>query len=140
MIIPVNDFIQTSDLATFKNDSAGTVFTVTIPNGLVFNPSQPIIGRDSKIVGKVNAGLRCNGMTSKYTGISVGANLVSDLRVNVVGIGNVTINLYCQLVRTSASTLELQVAVEGAIGSSNYTTLESQTITFTVSTFLSPFD
>lgn len=140
MSIQVNKFISSSDLATFKNDTSGTVFTVVIPSGLVYNPSSPIIGRDSKVVGKINSGLRCVGQTSKYPGVSVGSQLISDLAVNISGVGNSTTTLYCSIVRTSDDTLELQVGTEGVIGSPNYTTTETQTITFVVSTYLSPFD
>lgn len=136
-----NDFLLTSDLATLKNDTSENVLTLTIPNGMTFNPgSNPLIASRSFEVGTINAGIRCVGSSSKYSGNSLGTTLITDMNMNISGVGSLPVTVYCTLVRTSANTLEIQAYVEGFAGSPNHTTLESQTITFRLSTFLSPFD
>lgn len=140
MEINASAFILTTDLATFKNDTAGNVLTVVVPNGLVYNPSNPVLGFQEITVGKINSGLRCVGSTSKFPGLSVGATIVSNINVNIPGLGASNTNLYASVIKSSATTLRLQVETEKFAGSPDWTTLESQTITFYVSTYLSPFD
>lgn len=138
-MIPVNDYILNSEIATFKNDSQGTVFSLTIPQGTVFNPSSsPTLGTVSHNVGTINSGVRAVGRSSKVSSQSVGNAFATDVSCSRVGFPNTLVTVYCKLIRVSSSTLRMVVTVEQYSGAPNHTTLEPLTVGFTVSTFLQP--
>lgn len=141
MIDSVNDFRLNSELATLKNDTSGTVFSITIPAGLVFNPStSDIIATQTINVGKINAGVRAVGRSTKQAGNAIGVSFISNIMCNIAGIGISDVPIYCRLVRIDPTNLQMQVGVQGFANAPNHTTTESATYGFTVSTFLSPKD
>lgn len=139
----INQFQRSSDFGTLKNDSQGTVISVTINAGTIFNPSNPNLGSATVNVGKINASLRARGQSSKYGRVVAATTIYSDTVVNVPsdpGIGNFIQTLYCNLERISPTTVRLSVGTDGTSGAPNFRIAETQTITFVFSTFLSPFD
>ena len=137
-----NNFILTTDYGTLKNDSGTTTLSVTIPNGTIFNPSNPVLGVQDAAVGTKNAPIRARSHTTKNPGVwSVGTFLYTEYNYTAVGLpGTYTGNLYCSLYRPSPGAIRLQVVTEGVTGSPNYTVVGSVTITFSFTTFLSPID
>lgn len=141
MINNVNNFRLNSELATLKNDTSSTVFSITIPSGLVFNPSTSyVIATQTINVGRINAGVRAVGRSTKRAGNAIGVAFLSNITCNITGVGISDVTLYCKLVRIDATSLQMQIAVEDFANAVNHTTTESATYGFTVSTFLSPKD
>lgn len=135
-----NDFILSTDYGTLKNDSGITTLSVTISNGTIFNPANPILGNHDVSVGTINAPIRARVNTSKTPGVwAVCTFLFSDYNYTISGFpGTNTGNLFCSVYRPSPGTIRLQVSTEGALGSSDYTVVGTVVITFRITTFLSP--
>jgi hypothetical protein len=138
----LNRFILNSDYGSLKNDTQSNTISATIPNGLTFNPDDPILAQETIDVGTINAGIRARGSSSKYSRVSVGPTIYSLLTCGIpsLGLTGIDLTLYCNIERISATTIRLTVAVEYSPGGPDYITEESQTINFVFSTFLSPFD
>lgn len=134
-------FIQTSDYGTLKNDSASTTMSVTINNGLVFNPSNPLLGSQTISVGTRNAPIRARMTTTKRGGTWIVGTFLFEYPVNmqVTGFPVAGYSLYCSLYRISPTDMRLDVFAEGGSGP-NITVRETVVVTAVFTTFLSPLD
>lgn len=135
-----SNFILSSDYGTLKNDSGSTVLTVTINNGFVFNPSNPLLGQSSIEVGTLNAPVRSRMTTTKRGGTwIIGTFLFDQISSQVSGFPVDVSPLWCSLYRTSPSTMTLRVETEGFPGP-NITIRETVVVSAIFTTFLSPLD
>ena len=133
-------FISSSDYATLKNDNSGTV-TLFIPTG----DSVPIGGRKTYEnfidIGQKNAGLRVQNATDLYgSQFSPGTTLITYTTVTIDVFTGVLQTLYVNLERTSPTRLRVYVNIDNNTGLSMTITGPTQTITFDINTFLSPFN
>lgn len=134
-------FIQTSDFATLKNDSGSTTLSVTIPNGTVFNHSNPHLGTQTVSVGTINAPVRSRMTTTKRGGNWMVSSFMLDTIVTQgAGLPVDFTYVWCTLYRSSPSQMSLSIYIESFGGGPNFTTREPFTVTAVFSTFLSPFD
>lgn len=139
----LNDFVLNSQYATLKNDTQSNTLSITINEGTLFDPNNPQLGSTTLNVGKINAGMRARGYSSKYNKWTIGPTLYSDTLVDIPSIpsyGTFTQSLYCNLDRINPTTVRLSVGTDGTNGAPTFRIKETQTITFVFSTFLSPFD
>lgn len=135
-----NDSIINTDYGSLLNDSSSTTISLTVPNNYVYNPSNPLLAQTTIEVGTNNAYIRARGSTSKFPGWYTGTFIASEILTDVPSIPGSTFTgfLFCSLDRVSPTSLRLSAYAEGVSGAPDYRTRESQTITFVLSTFLSP--
>lgn len=129
-----------SDYGTLKNDSTGVTISITIPNGLVYNSNNPIIGETTITIGTKNAPVRARGITTRSGVWSVGTFIYSFISQQPTGGPVYDGFLLATLFRSSPTQMTLRISGEYVGGGPNVTIRETQTITFVLSTFLSPTD
>lgn len=131
-------FNLNSDYATTQNDQKGTLSYV-IPAGTVIPDGTTGVFQANAILGTRNAYLRPQGETSNNAGkVFSCTTLISDGNVSLSGVGPVSWPVYHSIERTSATSLRAYCEIFNNSGLT-MTVNTSQTITWTVNTFLSPF-
>ncbi len=134
------NFDENSDFATLKNDAKGQV-VVNITTGVVIAPGASFTWSGLANIGTRNAPLRVQGQTTKYTGIFIGTTLITDttVLVNLPPPTTIPQSLYVNVERISDTTVRAYATITNFSGSNMTVNGAAQTVTFDVSTFLSPF-
>lgn len=138
-----NRFMANTDYGAFKNDAGPVTISATVPNNYTYSPSNPVLAESFIDIGQKNAFIRARGNTSKYSGWGIGTFIYSDQKYDIPSMPEVPIQtgmLLCSLTRISATRMKLELRAEAVTGAPDFRTREAQTITFRLSTFLSPFD
>jgi hypothetical protein len=131
-------FKLTSDYATTQNDARGTM-SYTIPAGTVIAPGATGVFDAYSTLGTRNAYLRRRVSTSNTPGKwFIATTLISDANVSLDTIGPASWPLYHDIQRTAPTLIRAYCELHN---NSPYpmTVTTTQTITWEVNTFLSPF-
>lgn len=139
--MPTSDpsrYILNTDFATTQNDDKKTLSYV-IPAGQVIPNGQTAVFEAVAVVGKRNAYMRPRFATSSKPGRwFLCWALVTDVSVDIAGVGTVNYPFYHSLDRISPTTVRISTSILNNSGST-MTIVAGQTITCYVNTFLSPF-
>ncbi len=131
-------FTLSSDFATTQNDARGTL-SYAIPAGTVINNGATAVFQASAVVGKRNAYLRIQANTSDAASKWFsGSTMVTDANATLSGIGAVPWPVYHTMERTSPTSIRAYCEIFNNSGAT-MTIVKTQTISFEVNTFLSPF-
>jgi hypothetical protein len=138
----VENFIQSSDYASLKNDNVGT-FTLYIGGSPALNDGDKYTYEAFYDMGRTNAGIRCQLSTDVApTVFWSSASMSITLSATVSGGGGTSdypTTVYVE--RISATRMRLVCNVYGiAAGLTTTITGKYQTITANIATFLSPFN
>ena len=134
------NFIQTTDYATLKNDDRGTMQLV-MPTNLLILTTSSYTFETFLNVGTRNASVRVRMKSDRYTGEwAVGNSLVTRITYNMPPIGTFDDPFVATVERVSPSTLRLYLTISNNTPYPVTTTGPTQTITAEIRTFLSPFE
>lgn len=133
------EFILTTDYATLKNDDSGT-FQIVVPGSFnigsgssYYNPTDIILGSDS-----VNTRSQIN--SSRSSTVWTAASQVDFQRTGTVGGSPAGYSLLTSINRVDNDTLRIAVNIFNVYAGTLTTQSGSETITFDIRTFLSPFN
>lgn len=129
------NFIITSDFATLKNDSTAVTASVVIPSAYVVASGASAEWHSDIVAGTKGAAMRARIRSSKYGSRWLAAPQTNYTRTG--SLGTYTLVAYVYLV--SAGTLRCSVSLSNPAGSSMTTEAGTETIDFSVSTFIPPF-
>ncbi len=133
------NFIQNSDYATLKNDATGSV-SVTFPSGLILTANELYTVTADLIIGTTNASSRVRIASSKESNVYYAGAVTIVGRTGIIaGPTNVPYNLVAFTTRINATTIRATVALTNPYSEGMATEFGTETFTFEVSTFLSPF-
>lgn len=149
-ITPEN-FMLTTDFATLKNDDSATI-TITVPPNIVVPPSGTFTYSTST---SVKVGTKAASLRTRMgsTRVSATRRFVTPF-LNTTGHGSVVVtgsgggtfptqySIYAFVSRTSPDTVTAYAVIQNSFGSPNATLVcdgVTETFTFELSTFLSPF-
>ena len=131
------DFTITSDFATIKNDG---VFALqfSIPSGTTVPGSGSYVRQVNQVIGRSGSNLRALGNSSRNS-TWYAANQVAHQRTGTISGSSTSYTLYTEVYRSSPDSISLSVSVFNNYPSTLTLQSGTETITFYVSTFLSPF-
>lgn len=135
------NFILTTDYATLKNDAIGQM-VLSITSGVTIASLSSYTYETFLDIGQINAGVRGYIGTTKFADLYAVFNGSFDVRIltRYNTTGNPTTELYLTTIleRISPTRLRLYCQVGNPFAFS-ITVMDSQTVTFELATFLSPF-
>jgi hypothetical protein len=137
MTAPEN-FISTTDYATLKND-ATTTLSVTVAGALSIATSTIHTDTTSATLGTAGAILRGQINSSRASSTWYVANAASFTRTGTVGGVGSSYSLNVSIIRTAATTVQLIAAIYNPYASALTTQAGTETITYSINSFLSPF-
>lgn len=132
------DFISTTDYATLKND-ASTTLTVVVPGSASMPMNTVNNYTTTATIGQAGSSIRGRGNSSRNATIWYVANQVSFQRTGTLSGSPTPYTLTAVVYRTAPDTLTLLATIFNPYAGTLTTQSGSETITFEVSTFLSPF-
>jgi hypothetical protein len=132
-------FNVNSDYATTQNDAKGSL-SYNIPNGTVIPNGATTVFEANINLGKRNAYMRPQANTSaKPDRWFSCTTMITDVQMNIPGIGITPWFLYNTLERTSPTSLRAYVEIFNNSGDTMTIASGGHTVTWEVNTFLSPF-
>lgn len=136
-----NNFIMTSDFATFPSDTLGNTISITIPSGTLISTNAPI-WTTTATGGSPKSFLRARMFCSLDNKWGSGNTLFTLLNVSVMNgltpLSTEDTVLYCNLDKINDTSVQLKLWIEGFGSPYNYRINETVTITFIYSTFINP--
>lgn len=134
----IHDFNISSDFATLKNDSNGSV-SLNIPTGGVISPNNRITYESKISVGALNASARTLMKSSATNVWYAGSALEIKMRARFAGSYDADTWQYVMLERVDATTFALRCSIFNNQVDSMQIIGGAQTITAEFDTYLSPF-
>lgn len=131
-------FIMNSDYATTQNDGGGSL-TYTLTAGTTIADGTAAVFEASVLVGTRNAYMRCQASVSTNPGKWFsGTTIFAQIDVSTPSFGTFPWPLYHSIERTSPTSVRGYVEIFNNTGEV-MTIQQTQTITWDLNTFLSPF-
>lgn len=131
-------FILTSDFATLKNDDRVTGSVTLTPQ--ILDANQIVTVSSDLVVGTIGASSRTRIASSKDGNEFYVCNVLSLTRTGqIAGPTDVLYNVFGFVSRISPTTVRISVSVQNPYAEGMGTAFGDETLTFEISTFLSPF-
>lgn len=131
-------FILSTDFATLKNDASASI-SITVPGSFTVSGSTVWSSSQDITLGQTAASIRGRVRSSKNPLLYLNNSAVSYARNGSDSFGPVIYDLLATITRVNPTTLRLTVSIRSPYGTNMTTESGAETITFWVSTFLSPF-
>lgn len=134
-----NNFILTSDYATLKNDSVTTAVSVVVPGSQAVAANTVYSVSADITLGKAGSIVRAQIASSKDSNLRYVATSINYGRTGTVGGAAAAYTVAAVLTRISGTTIRLTAYIVHPYGSTLTGAAGAETITFYVTTFLSPY-
>lgn len=133
------EFILTTDYATLKNDDSGT-FQLVVPGSMAILSGASYVNSLNVTIGSNSVNTRSQINSTKSSTIWTASSQVDFPRTGTVGGSPSPYTLFTTINRIGTSTLQLSASIFNSSAGTLTTEAGSDTITFDIRTFLSPFN